>query len=218
MPRQARFPLAPRLTRVVSGLARAMRGRADDEGAVPVLGQGVTSNRIWNSADAAGAEQAVWGRSVSEPWGTRPDPPGELVIDVKRDPRTVAGLAALGFGDEARRLADPFRLVVNRSGLFFYSYGDRKVLDLWIRWSTLTGLAPTVVRSTSMFFGPPDGIHAIAVTGVSRDGTEVTFPLIARKPGSGFGAAIDLSSVGAQQELIDRMNRFSTDRPTVSDS
>jgi hypothetical protein len=46
----------------------------------------------------------------------------------------------------------------------------------------------------------------------------VTFPLIARKPGSGFGAAIDLSSDGAQQEFIDGMDRFYTDRPTVSDS
>ncbi|KQR23828.1 hypothetical protein ASF79_00770 [Agreia sp. Leaf335] len=210
--------MAPQLTRVVAGLARAMRGRPHDEAAVPVLGHGVTSNRIWSSVDPAEADQTVWGRSVSEPWGTRPDPPGEFVIDVKRDPRTVDGLAALGFGDEARRLADPFRLVVNRSGLFFYSYGDRKVLDLWIKWSTLTGLAPTVVRSTNVFFGPTDGIHAIAVTGVSDDGTEVTFPLLARKPGSGFGAAIDLSSVRAQQEFIDRMDRFYRDRPTVSDS
>lgn len=210
--------MAPRLTHVVSSLARAMRGRADDEGAVPMLGHGVTSNRIWSSVGAAEAEQTVGARSVSEPWGTRPDPPGEFVVDVKRDARTVAGLAALGFGDEARRLADPFRLVVNRSGLFFYSYGDRKVLDLWIRWATLTGLAPTVVRGSSVFFGPVDGIHAIAVTGVSDDGAEVTFPLIARRPGGGFGAALDLSSVGEQREFIDRIDRFYTDRPTVSDS
>ena len=214
---RARFLKAPRLTRIVSGLARAMRGQGHEDTAAPMVGNSVMSNRIWSSGDAAANESAS-GRFATKSWGTRPDPPDEFVIDVKSDPRTVAGLTSLGFGDQARGLADPFRLVVNRSGLFFYSYGDRKVLDLWIRWSLLTGLALTVVRSNNGFFGPVDGLHAIAVTGVDGDGAEVTFPLIAREPGSGFGAAIGLSSAREQQEFIDRMDSFYAKRSPVVDS
>jgi hypothetical protein len=150
-------------------------------------------------------------------WGTRPDRAKEFVIDVHSCAETIAGLTALNLGAEAEQLADPFRVVVNRNGLFFYSYGDRKHLDLWIGWSTLTGLAPTVLRRSSWIGAASEELHAIAVAAVNAQGDPVSFPLIAREPGSGFGIATDLSTVREQQTFIEHIDSFYADRPPVAD-
>jgi hypothetical protein len=139
------------------------------------------------------------------------------VLDVQSRRATVEGLEALGLGEPARALANPFRLVINRNGLYFYSFGDREVLDLSIGWPSVTGLAATVVRPEG-FFEASEALNALELTAVDAQGREVRFPLIARDPGSGFGVATDLSSPAEQQRFIEQIDRFYKDRPTIVDS
>jgi hypothetical protein len=209
--------LSPRLARALTRVARLVRGRADDEEAVGLGGGGAaTGNRIFRGSPhhASGFSS----EPVGPVWGTSPDRAKEFVIDVRSCADTIAGLTALDLGAEAEQLADPFRVVVNRNGLFFYSYGDRKHLDLWIGWSTLKGLAPTVVPKHNWIAGRTEGLNAIGVTAVNAQGAPVSFPLIARRPGSGFGLATDLSTAREQQAFIERIDSFYADRPPVADT
>lgn len=140
------------------------------------------------------------------------------MIDVRARAETLAGLTALGFDKAVEELADPFRIVVNRGGLYFYSYGDRKHLDLWVGWPSITGLAATVVPPQRGWFGESESLNAIEVTAVDAHGTPVRFPLVAREPGSGFGSAISVSSPREQQAFIDQIDRFYAERSAVEDA
>jgi hypothetical protein len=183
----------------------------------PIMGEPGARNRIWSSPDAASVEPGP-AKSPVPAWGTGPTRASEFVIDVLARAETLAGLAALGFDQAADELADPFRIVVNKGGLYFYSYGDRKHLNFRVGWPSITGLAPTVMSPQRGWLAGNASLNAIEVLALDAQGTPVRFPLVAREPGSGFGAAISASSPGEQQKFIDRIDRFYAERSAVEDA
>lgn len=200
------------LSRAATAVGRLIRGPADQSSHV-LAKPDLAPNRIWSQVRVGLISD---GSLVGPLWGVPPPKQTELVVDVFLCKETRDGLVALGFGTAVSTLADPFRLVVTRNGLYFYSYGDRKHLDLWIDWPSVRALGVTAVHKWS-WQGRSEPLKAVEITVVDARDQPIRFPLIARAPGSGSGA-IDISTDAKQKTYIAQMDSLYAARPAIADS